>query len=385
MKKETEKITAFLKNIREFHLWNFPDNLFIMLQSDVNDFFFKKMYILFLTQQRFSTFLGTHRQEINKYHRQIYTDRHKYYPKYFPLRYLKKCIPLLDIETNLYLEKNISEIRSRVGLSIFNPKFPIVESPEIYRCIAHVIADGSASPGKTPYYCNTNRVLLEQFKNDLNIFGEMKISETKSPTVCVVSFPKVLTDILAYTFDVKFSFPNRLPSLIFTASDDCKSSFTRALYDDEGTMSSELAISIHNVNLMLQLKQLIESMGIITNKFRVKKRGDKFSYISFAIPPNQFDLFRSLIGFSHPDKASNLDIAIQVRKRQERTRSPKLIRGNILQLLEKRPHSTLELANNLLLTTQGITLHLESLRSEGSVLIKGYRNKKIWELPNSNP
>ena len=54
--------------IREFHLWDFPDNLFILFNKEANDQYFKKMYDMFGTQQKFADFLCMYRQEINKYH-----------------------------------------------------------------------------------------------------------------------------------------------------------------------------------------------------------------------------------------------------------------------------------------------------------------------------
>jgi len=212
--------------IREFHLWNLPDSAFILLNKEANDEFFKGMYALFGNQLKFAKFLGLSRQGVHKYHKQALKNDGKFYPVYFPLRLLNKCLPLLDKKFMYYLEQNISEIRARVGLSVYNTKLPIIESEEIYRILAHIIADGSASKGKTPYYANICKELREQFKKDLQIFGEMKIYERKPQAVELVFFPKIVTDVLAYLFDIQFTYPNRIPKLLFSAKEEYKKDIT---------------------------------------------------------------------------------------------------------------------------------------------------------------
>lgn len=365
---------------REFHLWDFPDNLFILLGKEANNQFFKRMYILFGTQQKFSEFLGLYRQEVNKYHKQVLKSRGIYWPVYFPLRLFKKCITFLDESFLMYLEQNIAEIRVKVGLSVYNPKLPIRESEEIYRIIAHMIADGSASKGKTPYYANTCHTLREQFKKDLQIFGKMKIYERRPNTTEVVYFPKVITDILAHLFDIQFTYPNRLPRPIFVAKREFKNIFLQALFDDEGTISTQLALTIHNVSIMEEIKFLINSLGIKTSEIRVHYYSHKTDKVYFEVVRNSYELFQQQIGFAHPEKAKKLELAIMTQNRQQRTRDPAYIEQEILKILEIKPSPTIELANELLFTINGVMPHLDKMLEERTVVKKGYRNKTIWDI-----
>ena len=365
---------------REFHLWDLPDNLFILFNKKVNDQFFKRMYGIFGTQQKFAKSLDLCRQQINKYHKQILKANGRYYPVYFPLKLFKKCVSILDKEFLSYLEQNVLEIRARVGLSIYKPKLPIRESREIYRIVAHIMADGSASKGKTPYYANTCKELREQFKKALAIFGEMKIYERKPQVVELVYFPKVVTDILSHLFDVQFTYPNRLPKLIFTASKEFKKIFLQALFDDEGTISAQLVLTIHNIDIMEKIKFLINSLGVNTGKVMVHYYPYKMNKVYFQIPKKDYKLFQQEIGFSHPEKAKKLEFAIKTQNREQRTRDPNYIEQGILRLLDSKPSPTMEIANHLLLTNQGLMHHLNKMLEEGLIVKRGYKNKVIWDL-----
>jgi len=375
-----EQIVRENTSIREFHLPDLPDTLFILFKTEVNDLFFKKMYSIFGTQKEFSKFLGRYRQDVNKYHRQIDRDKGRYYPVYFSLKLFKKCIPLLDKSFINYLEQNISEIRARVGLSIYNPKLPIKESEEIYRITAHVIADGSAGKEKTPYYANTCKVLRDQFKQDLSILGKMKISETIPNTTEIVYFPKVVTDVLAHIFDVKFTYPNRIPKSIFNTKRKFKQVFLQALFDDEGTISTHLAVGIHNLNIMNEIKSLINSLGIETSKIMIHLIPNKTDKIYLQIPTSEYLLFQQEIGFAHPDKIQKLELAIRTRNRKQRTRNPDIIEHQILKILDEKPSPTIDLANGLLFTITGIKPHLHRMHKEGIIVRKGYKNKIIWDI-----
>ena len=363
-----------------FHVWDFPDNCFILLNKEANNEFFNIMYSIFETQQEFAKFLDVWRQDVNKYHKQITKYKERYYPVYFSLRLFKKCVKFLDREFLLYLEQDIAEIRARIGLSIYNPKLPIKESEEIYRIIAHIIADGSASKGKTPYYANTCKELREQFKKDLSIFGEMKIYEKKPQAVEILYFPKVITDILSNLFGVQFTYPNKLPKLILTADDKFKKAFLQALFDDESSISTNLSLTLHNLDIMQEIKLLINSLNIKTRAVMVHHYGYKRDKVYLQIPKSEYKKFQQEIGFIHPEKAKKLGLAIRTQDREQRTRDPNYIEQEIINILDFKPSPTMELANQLSFTYQGIIPHLNKMLKEGLIVKKGYCNEVVWDL-----
>ena len=65
---------------------------------------------------------------------------------------------------------------------------------------------------------------------------------------------------------------------------------------------------------------------------------------------------------------------------KQRTRDPNYIAQEILKIIEVKPSRTMELANILLLTNQGLTPHLNRMLEEGLIVKRGYKNKVIWDV-----
>ncbi|MBI2136742.1 hypothetical protein HYU06_06750 [Candidatus Woesearchaeota archaeon] len=366
--------------IREFHIWDLPDNIHLLLDKNNNELFFRIMYGYFGSQKEFAKFLKVGRQEVYRYYKQIDKDRGKYYPVYLPLKLLKKCKPFLNQILLNSIEENLVELKVKKGHSIYNPKLPIRESGAVYRIIAHMVGDGSAGKGKTPYYSNTCSTLRGQFSNDLKIFGDFKIYERKPNTTETINFTKTVTDILSHLFNVRFTYPNRLPELIFTADRKFKQVFLQALFDDEGTISANLVVTIHNLNIMNGIKSLLTSLNIKTGKVQVHKIPNKTDKVSLSVLSRDYELFQKEIGFAHPEKARKLELAIRTRHRKQRTRDPNDIENAIFNILEIKPSPTIDLANELLFTLNGIKPHLQRMHAEGLLVRKGYKNKIIWEI-----
>jgi hypothetical protein len=58
-------------------------------------------------------------------------------------------------------------------------------------------------------------VIIGIFKKDLGVFGIMKIHEGNFKNTPMVYFPKVLTDILSFILNIRFTYPNHIPRDIF--------------------------------------------------------------------------------------------------------------------------------------------------------------------------
>ena len=263
---------------------------------------------------------------------------------------------------------------------ILNPELSIKESPAFYRIVAHMIGDGSASGNHVPYYANTCKQLREQFKTDLNIFGEVKIYERKPNTTPIVYFPKVITDILSHILKIRFSYPDHIPKQIFNASDECKSAFLRALFDDEGTISTNLAISMSNFNLIKELRILVGSLGIGTNNILIKKNKSYKDNFYLSIKRNYFKEFKEKIGFDHPEKMRNLEFAIVTRNREQRTRNSKQIEKQVIEYLKDNSMKTLDLANKLQFSLNYTLNFLKIMEKERKIKRSGFKNKIIWSL-----
>ena len=367
--------------MKSWNIWDFPATVYISLndnfRKELFDFLFKKLNGI----RPAARFFNLNQKTIKQYSRAYSTKNRIKHPQAIPLYFIKKLIGLIDKDMKNKIESNILLVKAKNrGIPVTNLILPFKESPELYRIVAHMIGDGSAPGRKVPYYANTCRELIKRFKKDLEIFGVVKSYEGKL-TVPIISFPKVITDILSYILDVKFSNPDRIPRQIFNASRECKSAFLQALFDDEGTISTNLAISMSNKNLIEEIKRLTESLGVETGTISIKKHENRKDNFTFGIKRDNLLKFKDKIGFSHPDKIKKLDFAINTKNRKERTRDIEVLRKLIVDSLSDKKMATLEIANNLQLTLCHTLKILKLMEEQGKIVKSGFKNKMIWSLP----
>ncbi len=365
----------------KIHLWDFPDTIYFLMKPDIRKMFFDRIYSFYKSKRNAARNFGINLATIRNYEKG-YSIKH---PQYMPIKFFKKTLPFLEKKFIENLEQNLAAISIRNGLEIKEPKIPIQESPQLYNLIAHIIADGSAPKRRTPYYANSCQTLRDNFRSNLESFGKAETSETYYCSVPIVTFPKAITDILSNFFDIQFTFPNRIPKKIFTASLECKAAFLQALFDDEGTMTSKIIVGIHNVDIMKEIKLLLNSIGLKTSNvmiyhYTTEGYTHKKDKVTLSIPTKEYVKFKNLIGFSHPQKSRNLEIAIQTRNRKQRTRDPNYIEDRILRILELKPSKTMELANELLFTENGIRPHLNRMLKANQITRRGFKNELIWDI-----
>lgn len=75
-----------------------------------------------------------------------------------------------------------------------------------------------------------------------------------------------------------------------------------------------------------------------------------------------------------------MEFAIRTQNRQQRTRDPNYIEEEILNILEYKPSPTMELANELMFTINGIMPHLNRMLEEGLIVKRGHSNEIIWDI-----
>lgn len=362
-----------------WHIWDFPKNIFVLIREEVRNDFFKEMYRKFGNQRKYAIFLKKDRTSIQGYHYARGWNKKQNYVKFIPLEIIQKSLPFISENMKEQIENGILEIRTRGGKSIKNPILPIVESEALFRIIAHLIGDGNDS--HTPYYANTCKVLRSQFEEDLKIFGNVENYESNSELTPCINFPKTITNILRYVLDIRFTHPNKLPEIIFTAPINYKKTFIQAIFDDEGTISANLAIGMSNKRIITEIKQLLNGFkiktGVITAISYSTKKGMKKKY-SFNIFKKSYLDFYNKINFSHPEKVNRLFARIKAQQRSKRTRPKEFFEQEILNFLKIGDHSTMQIADKLELGMTGINPHLNRLYQEGKIDKKGYKNKKIW-------
>ena len=366
--------------MKVWYIWDFPDRIYIKLKKDYNirlfHFLFKKFGGIRPAGRKF----GLSQATIKGYYKQYFKKNNKIYDQYCPLYILKRFKPELSQDIIDEFEKNIEFIRVRHGSPI-KINLPLKELPEMYRIVAHMIGDGCAGIRKVPIYVNTCTTLRKQFKRDLTaVFGagiKNYIYETIPNSTPNVNFPKVLSDILKYIFQVKFSFPDKLPNTLFTTSDSNKIVFLRALFDDEGYASTAVGISMKSEKIIRQIQELLIKLEIKTTNIS-KKEGDLFTV---NIREAEIEKFQKIVNFDHPFKRERLKLRMRIKERNKimRTRPLEYTRNKILDLLRDKPMITFELCEILLLTVSGIYHHLDYLEEMKLIQRTGFKNKVTWK------
>jgi hypothetical protein len=365
--------------MKSFHIWDFPPDIYILLKNETKYKLFKYLYSEFGSRKSLARFLDLDPSTLREYHIGFSDKDGKKWVQYLPIKFFKMIKPYLTNQLVKEIEQSVLAYRPRAGTPIENPILPIKESPALYGIVGHILGDGSATKRKVPYYANTCEELRKEFIRDLQVFGKVKISN-RTLTVPIITFPKAITKVLAHCLEVSLDTKENLPRNIFAASKNCKAALLRALFDDEGTCSANLAIKMNGEQLIRNIRMLTESLDITCGKITIVPNQSGIRGYSFRILNKDFEKFANLIGFSHPKKAENLKAAIRRRYRTQRCREPKEIESLVLNFLEQNQKArTIVLANLLDLTLGHMLVHLKRMQKEGKIKNSTEENKYfIW-------
>lgn len=367
--------------VKSWHIWDFPNNLYVLLKKDVHNKFFNKMFKKFGTRKKYVRFLKKNIKEIHKRHYNLRRKRKNNYHKFIPIKILKISSKFLNQKLKKEIEKSIIALKSKYGQKMVELKLPIKESSKLYRILAHLIADGSGG-GKhhEPYYCNSCKTLRKQFKKDLRILGDIKIRiENLNPTPAII-FPKTITYILEHIFKIKFTNPNKIPQKVFNSQLEHKKEFLKAIYDDEGTVSPHLTINMKCLNVVKEIKKLLTSLNIQSSKI-VRKTNPNETW-SFSVFKKEYKKFHKIVGFYHPSKVNNLINIIKIQKKKYRydTNFKLYIYKKIIRLLKKKDYTTLKMSHILLLNYYTTLRRLTYLANKNLIKKKGNKNRYLWSL-----
>ena len=359
----------------EWHIWDFPDSIYLKFNEEYRRKLFEKLHKHFGSHRNIGKGLGFHYTTIVSCLKSGYDSGG--FQTSTNIKIIKRILEIFP-EEKQELEKNVIAYRCRAGLSVYNPNLPIKETPEIYSIICHVIADGSAGKGKTPYYSNSLKELLNEFRRNLQIFGRVKTNPYfyRKSGVTYLMFPKAITDILSHVFNVKFTFPNKLPERLFEASADCIKAAIRAMFDDEGTVSTLFAITQKSRNILLQLKKILLSFEIETGNVTYSEPRGCYN---LSVLTKSYDNFHKLIGLTSIDKIYNLKE--KVNKRNYYIES--LLETKIYDLLlNSSPLTKHQIAKEFKITPGNAVACLRTLEKKSKVKRKfvGINKPYLWYL-----
>ena len=282
---------------KEFHIWDFPDNVYIDINQSYKRKLYQKLEEQYKNMKSISEALNYYPSSIREF---FIKDKKK---KFLPNNILKTLIKLFpDMKDTL--ESNIKGYRGTNGYVIKNPKLPLIESPELYNVVMHLLGDGSFE-----YYSNTCKELRQEFRKNLRVFGNFKTIERLLHTrVYIIKFPRIISHILEHIFNIDIVRPNRLPKILFDAPLDCRISAIRTIFDDEESVSIRskykrysLSITSSSENFMNNIKSLLDSIQIISGKI-IKYKSKRFSSYQMNVLSTSHKRFLNTIGFTHPKK-----------------------------------------------------------------------------------
>lgn len=252
---------------------------------------------------------------------------------YINLLALKKILDLLSISKKQIfeekIENNLEGIRVRESSKpIKKPKFPISVEPQFLGLLANIICDGSIQiieNGKTPLisYTNKSRILLTQFKQRINEFGQLKLKEKENignvkeircPAIISVLIEEILEAPLTECYEV-------VPFLIVKQSNNAKKIFLQSVFDDEGCVTVkkyQIIIEMVNELLIKVIKKILLEFGI--NSGKISPVFDERGQTRFRLGisgRNNLIKFSEVIGFKNQDKSNKLLTLIRKYKKQK--------------------------------------------------------------------
>jgi intein/homing endonuclease len=365
----------------EWHVWDFPENIRIYLADEFRLKLFNKLKEICGSRYRLAKILKLHPMTVKEYELAKSSEGRDVF---LSVSVLKKIIDILKkyecSSLIAEIERHIEKIRmSGKGLIVNHPRLPIEESKELYSFVAHMIGDGCASRGNVPYYCSTNRELINSFKKDLQVFGEFEPVEyirkdKRGHETIYLRFPTVISNIVQHMLKVKFTKPDKLPDCIFRAPEECKVAFVRAFFDDEGSVTcGRIYFTQKSRNILEQLKLLLKSLNIETSKIYHKKKTNTHQFIILA---SSYEKFYSLIKPHHNKKFKLLKELIEKRRSK-----PVPIKHKVLNLLQKEYPLTADvIASKLNLNLKSVIEALCSLHEEGKIARQfiSSRKPRLW-------
>ncbi len=311
---------------------------------------------------------------------------------------VKRICKLLDIRLNDLIEKIIcfnEPFRSFIQIR----SFPIKGDDSLASLVGHSFGDGHISISFE--YTNTCKELLDEVINNADKLSIKNVKvifnrqPNKTPTLV---FPKSVRDVLVCAgapIGNKITSNFKFPDWIKNGNNKIKGAFIRALFDDEGNVSSNriirLSLSkrvdfVNNSRLFFEeIKSVLEDLGInrvIINKRKSVngKNGETVENTLAIFGFFNFKKFFEVIKFNHPKKMKLLQKLVEnpgvIRTRKGETKK------KIIDLLENNSLTINEISKIFGLSWKTIWEHVKELEVQ-KILIKNKINNSrelYWSI-----
>lgn len=304
-------------------------------------------------------------------------------------------------------EQNVIEMRDSHCSNPIFIKLPIFYTKYLAQILGHSFGDGCAHLSYF-VYANNEQVLINKFMDGINkIFGfKIPFKLRKDNNCKIIVYNSIISKILNLVGGVLGNKVNKefdVPYWIKNGDNKIKSSFIRALFDDESHVNKKnklITISfVKNKKYECSLKMFLISIKDILNDFSIKINGPchtkdyeyenklKTLWTIRISGYNNLLLYNQKIGFLHPKKRNDLNyILISYKRRHYQWGEIKKL---ILSLLLKSPKTTGQIAKILNRHIETIRIHLNNLYKNGKInKLKGMKNNNkietLWILKMKN-
>lgn len=309
----------------KIHIWDLPiEKIYVKLKDGFREKFFEEAHEKFGSWIKVGNFLNIRRGDTTL------ARNWKSGQCCSPLNIVIKISETLNIPRD-YIEKNIQEIKCKTklegrggssGKPIVNPKLPIKINEDFVEILGHICGDGTIvrknpKKGVLLKYINSEPILIKSFQEKIkNIFGQIKVNvqvrdgEKYSRKNYLLQYPTIISLFILSIFNYKTKEGMELPKFIFELSGKEQCSFLRALFDDEGTISTKekrIVIGLKPKKSIEQIRDLLTNLKFYPTK--IYESGNIFK-ISLQ-KKRDIILFKKIIGFKHPAKKERLDIIIK--------------------------------------------------------------------------
>lgn len=95
--------------VKTWHVWDFPNNLYVLLKEDIHKEFFNQMFKKFGGKRPYAKFLGISQMGMKQYWKKYTKKKGKIYIQYIPLWVIKKSCNTNELKRKI--EINIEKIR----------------------------------------------------------------------------------------------------------------------------------------------------------------------------------------------------------------------------------------------------------------------------------
>ncbi|MBW3001993.1 hypothetical protein KY338_02405 [Candidatus Woesearchaeota archaeon] len=329
----------------------------------------------------------------------------KYYKRgasFIPIDLFKQLLTLHSFGDS-EINQSVLEIKKRLCGKPIKIKLPICASADLSELAGHTFGDGHISKAGRFVYVNTSKELIERVIHLTNkIFNNSIYRDYRKRKDGSISihYPSALGELLHVCGCVKgnkFKQDFDVPAWIKSGNHEVKSGFIRALFDDEGTVSStRIAINMaKSMELKWSLRKFfislielltclnIRSGNVVVCARRKNKNGTTAIGLLFVICGlEELRKFLDKIGFLHSAKQKKLKTLVNsvIQPNYHDGEAREIILNSMTGLM-----STKDISKIIKRGMVNTRYHLKLLEEEGKLKkVVIHKSKWLWQLKDKS-